>query len=120
MRLGAAIRKIRLERGRTLEQVALEVDTYAGNLSKIERDQQPPSVELLHKISAALGVKMSELYAIAEETCPAVINSPHSLATYDNDIILMRRHFQALSSANKGFALEMLKSLCRLQQEGHS
>lgn len=66
MNIGAAIRKVRLEKGLTLEAVALEAGTYAGNLSKIERSQQLPSLDLLHKLSHALGTKTSDLYGVAE------------------------------------------------------
>lgn len=66
MNIGAAIRKVRLEKGLTLEAVALDAETYAGNLSKVERAQQLPSLDLLHKLSEALGTKTSALYALAE------------------------------------------------------
>ena len=116
MKIGAAIRKIRLERGLTLEQVAFDADTYAGNLSKVERDQHPPSLELLHKIAQALSIRMSELYLIAESTCSADSSSMQKdQADYSNEVILMRRHFQALTPANRNIAIELIKVLIRSQ-----
>lgn len=118
MKIGAAIRKIRLERGLTLEQVALEADTYAGNLSKVERGQHPPSLDLLHKIAQALSIRMSELYAIAESISSA---NPEPMleeqADYANEVILMRRHFQTLTPANRNVALELIKVLIRTQEQ---
>lgn len=116
MNIGAAIRKIRLERGLTLEQVALEADTYAGNLSKIERGQHPPSLELLHKVAQALGLRMSELYALAENnTATSDFSLQENQGDYTNEVILMRRHFQALTAPNRTLALELIKVLVRNQ-----
>lgn len=116
MKIGAAIRKIRLERGLTLEQVALDAETYAGNLSKIERDQHPPSLDLLHKVAQALSVRMTELYAIAEhDTAQNDAKAQEVQGEYANEMILIRRHFQALSPANRTLAVELLKVLIRSQ-----
>ena len=119
MKIGVAIRKIRLERGLTLEQVAFDADTYAGNLSKIERDQHLPSLDLLHKIAQALSIRMSELYAITEsDSSPSerLIQEDH--ADYANEVILMRRHFQTLTPANRDLAIELIKVLMRTQSAG--
>lgn len=120
MKIGVAIRKIRLERGLTLEQVAFDADTYAGNLSKIERDQHLPSLDLLHKIAQALSIRMSELYAIAEsdskKPCEKLMQEDH--ADYANEVILMRRHFQTLTPANRDLAIELIKVLMRTQSAG--
>ncbi|MDX1299596.1 MAG: helix-turn-helix transcriptional regulator [Pseudomonas sp.] len=116
MKIGVAIRKIRLERGLTLEQVAFDADTYAGNLSKIERDQHLPSLDLLHKIAQALSIRMSELYAIAEsdsKSSEKLMQEDHT--DYANEVILMRRHFQTLTPANRDLAIELIKVLMRTQ-----
>lgn len=116
MKIGAIIRKIRLERGLTLEQVAFDADTYAGNLSKIERGQHQPSLELLHKIAQALGMRMSELYGMAENhSNTSATPIPEGLAECGNDVILMRRHFLALTPANRNVAIELIKVLIRAQ-----
>lgn len=118
MKIGAAIRKIRLERGLTLEQVAIDADTYAGNLSKIERGQHPPSLETLHKIAQVLGVRMSELYAVAEGLSGVEEPLPEGQSAYANEVISMRRHFQELTPANRHLAVEMIKVLVRAQGNG--
>ncbi|WP_235662052.1 helix-turn-helix domain-containing protein [Pseudomonas savastanoi] len=78
MNIGAAIRKVRLEKGLTLEAVALDAGTYAGNLSKVERAQQLPSLDLLHKLSEALGTKTSELYAVPNQGQITAAGRPQS------------------------------------------
>lgn len=114
MNIGAAIRKVRLEKGLTLEAVALEAGTYAGNLSKIERSQQLPSLELLHKLSHALGTKTSELYAVAESESDG---GEEAASDQSNEVILVRRNFQALTPKNRRLAIEFLKLLGQSQDE---
>ena len=114
MNIGAAIRKVRLEKGLTLEAVALEAGTYAGNLSKIERSQQLPSLELLHKLSQALGTKTSELYAVAESESEG---GEEVASDQSNEVILVRRNFQALTPKNRRLAIEFLKLLGQSQDE---
>lgn len=114
MNIGAAIRKVRLEKGLTLEAVALDVGTYAGNLSKIERSQQLPSLELLHKLSLALGAKMSELYAVVESESE---DCEEAASDQSNEVILVRRNFQALSPKNRRLAIEFLKLLGQSQED---
>lgn len=114
MKIGAAIRKIRMEKGLTLEAVALEAGTYAGNLSKIERSQQLPSLELLHKLSLALGTKTSELYTVAESDSDG---GEQAMPEQSNDVILVRRNFQVLTPKNRRLAIEFLKLLGQSQDE---
>ncbi|MEE1920853.1 helix-turn-helix transcriptional regulator [Pseudomonas sp. 148P] len=114
MNIGAAIRKVRLEKGLTLEAVALDAGTYAGNLSKIERSQQLPSLELLHKLSQALGAKMSDLYAVAESESDG---REQAAPDQSNEVILVRRNFQALNPKNRKLAIEFLKLLGQSQGE---
>lgn len=114
MNIGAAIRRVRLEKGLTLEAVALEAGTYAGNLSKIERSQQLPSLELLHKLSHALGTKTSELYVVAESESEG---GEEAASDQNNEVILVRRNFQALTSKNRRLAIEFLKLLGQSQDE---
>jgi len=114
MNIGAAIRKVRLEKGLTLEAVALEAGTYAGNLSKIERSQQLPSLDLLHKLSHALGTKTSDLYAVAESELEG---GDEAASDQSNEVILVRRNFQALTPKNRRLAIEFLKLLGQSQDE---
>ena len=115
MKIGAAIRQIRLEKGLTLEAVALEAGTYAGNLSKIERSRQMPSLELLDKLSQALAVPLSKLCAVAESEGQAL---EQALTDSNNEMILLRRNFQALNSQNRKLAIEFLKLLGQSQSAG--
>ncbi len=68
MKIGQVIRKIRKEKGATLEAVALTAGTDPGNLSKVERNLQQPTPEMLESVAKALGLPVSTLYLIAEQT----------------------------------------------------
>lgn len=118
MKIGAAIRQIRLERGATQEAVALEAGTFAGNISKIERGQQLPSLDLLEKIAAALQTRVSSLYLRAEgDAEDGGVAVPESAdAAYSNEMILLRRVFLELSRDNKLLTVEFVKLLGRTQR----
>ena len=60
-KVGKKIRQIRKSRGMNLQEVADKSDITAGLLSRIENFRTLPSLPVLHKISIALAVPMSEL-----------------------------------------------------------
>lgn len=75
-----------------------------------------PSLDLLHKIAQALSIRMSELYAITESNSDFGEKlMQEDRADYANEVILMRRHFQSLTPANRDLAIELIKVLMRTQ-----
>lgn len=120
MKIGEAIKRLRLERGATQEDVALEAGTNAGNLSRIERCQQQPSLELVEQIVAALGTTVADLYAYAAANQPKaekhkLKTKADSKADVSNSAILFQRSFHQLSQENKQLAVEFVKLLNRRQ-----
>lgn len=119
MKIGEAIKLLRLERGATQEDVALEAGTNAGNLSRIERCQQQPALELVEKIAAALGMTVADLYSYAAAQHPKASKTKAKLKDGDKDnsnaAFLFRRGFQQLSPENKHLAVEFVKLLNRTQ-----
>lgn len=63
MTVGTNIRALRKEKGLTLNQLATEIGSDVGNLSRVERDQQGYTDALLKKISDALSVPVAALFA---------------------------------------------------------
>ncbi len=119
MNIGDAIRVRRLSKGATLEAIALEAGTNAGNLSRIERGKQRPTLELVEQIARALGTSVAEIYCETEGTKPG---STDLMAVQDNqESILLRRNFNELNAENRRLAVEFVKMLKRLQrnQEPH-
>jgi len=64
--LGALLRKLRRERGLTLEQLSRRIPMSASNLSRLELGGQgPPADEVIERIAKALDVEVSELLQAA-------------------------------------------------------
>jgi len=64
--LGATIRKLRKQQNIGLVDFSVDTFTDAGNISRIERAKQLPTLEMLYVISRALGTKMWEILQLAE------------------------------------------------------
>lgn len=63
MKVGAKIRALRKERKMTISELATQVDSDVGNISRLERDIQGFSPQLLSKIAEALSVPVAELFS---------------------------------------------------------
>ncbi|WP_412543237.1 helix-turn-helix domain-containing protein [Longispora sp. K20-0274] len=59
--LGDTLRRVRLEQGRTLAEVALPARVSMPYLSEVERGLKEVSSEVLAALCAALGVELSDL-----------------------------------------------------------
>lgn len=62
---GSAVRRIRLSRQKTLDEVSATSGVDAGNLSRIERGEQGWSHETLGRIAASLGVTVADFFTEA-------------------------------------------------------
>jgi transcriptional regulator with XRE-family HTH domain len=71
--LGPAIRRVRRERGLTLEELAGEVGSSVAHLSRLESGARQPSLDGLLRIAAALGVEVGELLEAPEEPGPGTV-----------------------------------------------
>ncbi len=112
MTIGALLKKRRMEKGLTLEAVALEAGTDPGTLSRIERDAQQPSATLLKKVAQALGVPVTTLYAELESRG---VKEPSP--EYSRGIQQLQRKFLDLTPGNQKLALEFVKMLGKMQKE---
>lgn len=65
--IGVRIRHARMNAGLRLKDVALKAGCSESLLSKIENDKVMPSVVRLHRVAAALGLTLGELFASATE-----------------------------------------------------
>ena len=61
-KLGARVRKLRLEKGFTIEKLALESDMQYVQLSRIEHGKINTTIYQVYKISNALGQPLSNLF----------------------------------------------------------
>lgn len=68
IKLGLAIRLVRQQQNKTLIELAQQIGTDAGNLSRVERGMQSVSPSMLNKICLALGCSPAQLYANQDKT----------------------------------------------------
>lgn len=59
--IGEKIRKIRLEKGLSQEELAFEAELHRAYVGQIERGEKNIGVQNLQKIAAALKIKISKL-----------------------------------------------------------
>lgn len=74
MTIGSTIRTLRKERGLTLNQLAAEIGSDVGNLSRLERDQQGYSDQVISRIAKALDVPVAALFAKDKEQRALLMN----------------------------------------------
>ncbi|MFE8070290.1 helix-turn-helix domain-containing protein [Marinobacteraceae bacterium S3BR75-40.1] len=97
--LGSTLRALREKRSMTLAQLADKAGTYVGNLSRIERGLGKPSLDLLYRISQALGYTLAEVFSVSES---------HPT---DHRQIALNATFIALLEADKDLLLEFAQLL---------
>ena len=59
--VGRVLRRVRLDQGKTLREVADAAGVSAGHLSEVESGRKEPSSEVLAAICLALGLALAEL-----------------------------------------------------------
>ncbi|MEE2025892.1 helix-turn-helix domain-containing protein [Alkalimonas mucilaginosa] len=113
MKIGNILRKRRKMLGKTLEDIAYAAETDAGNLSRIERNEQRPSLELLEAISKALLIQLSELYRMAEEQeyLTRETASPYTAIEADPQLDQLLRHYHQLNAEGRFLACNLLATL---------
>lgn len=97
MTLGEALKHFRTAKGLTLDEVATRASSFEANLSRLERDQGHPSLDLLYRLAAVYEVSVSELFQFAEnikmDRNQAALNEIFSLLTpADRNLLLDFSH----------------------------
>jgi transcriptional regulator with XRE-family HTH domain len=68
--IGARIRKLRIGKGLTLDDLATASGVSRAMISRIERGEASPTASLLARVCAALGLSLSAFFADEGETSP--------------------------------------------------
>lgn len=66
MDIGPRLRRLRQDRGWTLQQLVEVVGTDTGNLSRIERGEYYPRMEMLENIAQAFDLTVAELFTYGD------------------------------------------------------
>lgn len=64
MRVEILVKKIRIEKGYTIDKVAQLAKMSKGHLSRIERGETEPTISTLARLAIALKVDVNDLYKI--------------------------------------------------------
>ena len=64
MRVDILVKKIRIEKGYTIDKVAQLAKMSKGHLSRIERGETEPTISTLARLAMALKVDVNDLYKI--------------------------------------------------------
>ena len=64
---GFAIRKLRIERGLTQEQLGFEANLRRTYISSLELGQKTPSITTIYKLAKVFGISMSKLLLLVEK-----------------------------------------------------
>lgn len=67
IRIGAKLRHARMIKGMKLTEVAAGISTSESFISKLENDKVQPSLAVLHKLVAFLGINVTSLFANPNE-----------------------------------------------------
>lgn len=110
MEIGRIIKALRQERGLSQEALANDVDTATSNLSRIEKGQRTPSLDLLERIANALGIRVSTLFALSEANSVSAV--PDDANQED---VAFRAQCLTLNAANRYMALELLRTMNKVQ-----
>lgn len=68
--IGIRVRKLRLEKGLTLDDLAAASGVSRAMISRIERAEASPTASLLARICAALGLSLSAFFADEGQASP--------------------------------------------------
>ena len=60
--VGTNVRKLRVQQGFTQERLAIRVSLSSDYVSRLELGKENPTVDVLHRISTALGVRIATLF----------------------------------------------------------
>ena len=118
MKIGQVLRKIRQEKGATLEEVALSAGTDPGNLSKVERNLQQPTPDMLENVAKVLGLPVSALYLIAEQTSSQYVisGSKEEIKQGTLRLEMLVTQFMLLSSSNQQLINEFVSVMLKSQR----
>lgn len=104
-RMAEVIRKKRLQKGMTQEQLAELINTTPGFVGQVERAEAYPSTLVLAKIIEVLGIDANTLFFEIDET--SVVAREISIRA------------QRLDPDKQAFVLDMISLVERLSKEKH-
>ena len=120
MNIGAAIKQLRLAKKLTQEELAEHANTSKPNISNLERNAQGFSPVILTSLAKALGVKVSDIFRLAEEIDePAETDSGDTLGVPDevgDGFDELRALYETLTSKRRAALVRFLKTWTNVEE----
>ncbi|RYD63038.1 MAG: XRE family transcriptional regulator [Sphingomonadales bacterium] len=84
--LGALLRSMRSRQNLTLKEMSAKTGIPMSTLSKVEHDRLTLSYDKLYQLSRRLGIRMSELFAEADEDAAQPVTARRSLGDLEHSV----------------------------------
>jgi transcriptional regulator with XRE-family HTH domain len=107
-KLGRRVRKLRRERGLTLEALAERSGVSRAMISKVERGEKTPTLVVAAKIAEGLGVGLSQLLGVEERREVVVVPRDRRMVVRDPETGFER---QLLSPTSGGRGAEFVRNV---------
>lgn len=120
MNIGTVIRRIRQEKKLTLEELAFQAGTDATNLSRIEREMQNPTPDLLEKIAISLELPISSLYLMVEQNIEPYAVDTADFKNAQKRLTQFVTRFMLLNGSNQNLVNEFLSAMLKSQDKTKS
>lgn len=111
MNLGETIKKLRVDRNWTQDELAFRAKITAANISRIETGKHGPSTQLLESLAYVFGMKMYQLVALAENEALLVAQPEYS---HDEEVLL--KNFRAMPLKERELFSSLSASLAKLHR----
>lgn len=95
--LSQRLRRLRLERGLTLEEVASRSGLTRGWLSKVENFRVTPSLPALYRVASGLGVTLAQLFEGLDDRPPLSVVRRHERVRLRRDEDLSELVYESLA-----------------------
>src|SRR5690606_33939643 len=109
--IGGILKRRRLSRNETLEDVAFRADTDAGNLSRIERNRQDVTVQRLGRLCEALEMTLADGFQELQGRSGTALSDP--AAAFDKRTRELLSVVGTMSPADRITLLEMARVLAK-------
>ena len=106
--IGANIRRIRLERNLTQDEVATHLGTSFQAVSKWERGDGYPDIEMLPAMANYLGITVDELLGVSESEKKEKYDGINNLWSFNNKNGLHSENVELMKGALKKFPNDAL------------
>lgn len=109
-RLAARLAELRVQRGWSLDDLAMATGISRASLSRIERAETSPTAALLNRLCVAYGLTMSRLLSEVEEEATLLLKAEQQPVWRDDASGFLRRN---LSPPGSHFKAEVVEGVLR-------